>query len=79
MPVVRPFRGLRPKPENAQKVAAPPYDVVNSEEARQLAKGNSYSFLHVNKPEIDLPPETNHYDSKVYAQGAENLKSFIDT
>jgi len=78
MAVVRPFRGLRPQPEYADKVAAPPYDVVNSEEARQLAEGNSYSFLHVNKPEIDLPPETNLYDSEVYAQGAENLKKFID-
>ena len=48
MAVVRPFRGLRPQPENAKKVAAPPYDVLNSEEARQLAKGNTYSFLHIN-------------------------------
>ena len=78
MAVVRPFRGLRPRPENAEKVAAPPYDVLNSEEARQMAKGNTFSFLHINKPEIDLPPETDHYDLKVYAQGAENLKNFIN-
>lgn len=78
MAVVRPFRGLRPRPEIAEKVAAPPYDVINSEEARQLAKGSAYSFLHINKPEIDLPPETDLYDPKVYTQGAENLKRFID-
>lgn len=78
MAVVRPFRGLRPRPELAEKVASPPYDVVNTEEARQLAEGNRYSFLHVNKPEIDLPPDTDHYDPKVYLKGAENLTRFID-
>jgi uncharacterized protein (DUF1015 family) len=74
MAIVKPFRGLRPRHELAEKVAAPPYDVINSEEARQMAKGNAYSFLHVNKPEIDLPPNTNPYDAEVYAQGAKNLK-----
>jgi uncharacterized protein (DUF1015 family) len=78
MAVVRPFRGLRPQPELAAKVASPPYDVINSEEARQMAAGNSYSFLHINKPEIDLPVGTNLYDEKVYAKGAENLQKFID-
>jgi uncharacterized protein (DUF1015 family) len=78
MAVVRPFRGLRPQPELAAKVASPPYDVINSEEARQMAAGNGYSFLHINKPEIDLPVGTNLYDEKVYAKGSENLKKFID-
>jgi uncharacterized protein (DUF1015 family) len=77
MAVVRPFRGLRPQPEIAAQVAAPPYDVVNSNEARQLAEGNNNSFLHINKPEIDLPADTDVYDQKVYARGAENLKNFI--
>ena len=54
MSIVRAFKGLRPKKEFAELVAAPPYDVLNSEEARELAKGNPYTFLHVNKPEIDL-------------------------
>ena len=78
MAVVRPFRGLRPQPELAAKVASPPYDVINSDEARQMAAGNGYSFLHINKPEIDLPVGTDLYDEKVYARGAENLKKFID-
>jgi len=78
MAVVRPFRGLRPQSKIAARVASPPYDVINSEEARQLAKGNPYSFLHINKPEIDLPPETNHYDPGVYQKGAENLNKFIN-
>jgi uncharacterized protein (DUF1015 family) len=78
MALVRPFRGLRPQPELAEKVASPPYDVVNSDEARQMAEGNKYSFLHINKPEIDLPPDTDVYDQKVYAKGAENLKKFIE-
>ena len=78
MALIRPFRGLRPHPEFAAKVAAPPYDVINTEEARQLAEGNAYSFLHVTKPEIDLQPDINLYDQKVYKQGADNLKRFIE-
>ena len=78
MAVVRPFRGLRPKAEFAEKVAAPPYDVINSNEARELAKTNPYSFLHVNKPEIDLPQDLDPYHRDVYTQGAKNLKRLID-
>jgi len=77
MAVIKPFRGLRPKPELAEKVASPPYDVLNSSEARLLAKNNPYSFLHINKPEIDLPEDTNVYDEAVYQKGAENLKRFV--
>ena len=78
MAVVRPFRGLRPRTEIAANVASPPYDVINSNEARSMAEGNNYSFLHINKPEIDLPEGTDLYDKSVYERGAENLKKFID-
>lgn len=77
MVLVKPFRGLRPKKEYAEKVAAPPYDVLDSREAREMAKDNPYSFLHVNKPEIDLDPDLNSYDEKVYRKGAENLRKLI--
>ncbi|MDO9536923.1 MAG: DUF1015 family protein [Thermoplasmata archaeon] len=77
MVIVRPFQGLRPTKELAEKVAAPPYDVLNSNEAREMAVGNPNSFLHVNKPEIDLPESVDVYDNIVYAKGAENLKRFI--
>ena len=72
-----PFRGVRPTPTLAEKVAAPPYDVLNSAEAREMAAGNPYTFLHVNKPEIDLDPEIDVHDDRVYQKGAENLQSFI--
>jgi uncharacterized protein (DUF1015 family) len=74
---IRPFRALRPQAELAARVAAPPYDVINSDEARALADGDPYSFLHINKPEIDLPKEVSLYDERVYAQGARNLRRFI--
>ena len=54
--IVRPFRGLRPRPGLAEKIASPPYDVLDSEEARRLAQERPDSFLHVIKPEIDLDP-----------------------
>ncbi len=74
---VRPFRALRPRPELAARVAAPPYDVINSEEAREMAKGNEISFLHVNKPEINLPPDVSLYDDRVYAAGVANLRRLM--
>lgn len=77
MSVVKPFKGLRPAKELAEKVASPPYDVLNSDEAREMAKDNPYTFLHINKPEIDLPADVDHYDASVYEKGAENLKRFI--
>ncbi len=70
---IRPFRALRPRTELASRVAAPPYDVVNTEEARRIADGNPYCFLHVSRPEIDLPADTDLYDDRVYAQGARAL------
>jgi uncharacterized protein (DUF1015 family) len=74
---VKPFRGVRPIPEKVSEVASPPYDVLNSEEAREKAKDRPLSFLHVVKPEIDLNPSIDLYDPRVYAKGAENLKSLI--
>ena len=78
MSLIKPFAGLRPKPEFAADVVAPPYDVLNTEEARQRAAGRPYSFLHISKPEIDLPVGTDPYDPRVYAKGAENLQQLID-
>ena len=75
MSLIRPFAGLRPAPGRAAEVIAPPYDVLSSEEARARAAGKPWSFLHISKPEIDLPPETDHYAPEVYAKAAENLAS----
>jgi uncharacterized protein (DUF1015 family) len=74
---IQPFRGVRPRTDLARLVAAPPYDVLTSEEARELAAGNPYSFLHVGKPEIDLPPGTDLYADAVYAKGKENFERFL--
>ncbi|MDY0297971.1 MAG: DUF1015 family protein [Acidobacteriota bacterium] len=71
---IEPFRGLRPRPDLAAKVASPPYDVLNSAEARAMADGNPHSFLHVVKPEIDLPVGTDLYADEVYAKARENLR-----
>jgi len=70
---IRAFQGLRPAPERASKVASLPYDVVNTEEARELADGNPDSFLHVVRAEIDLPEGTDVYSDPVYQKAAENL------
>jgi len=75
--LVRPFRALRPIPERAQEVAAPPYDVLNTEEARALVSDNPWSFLHISKPEIDLPPGTDVYAPEVYKKAAENMSRMI--
>ena len=77
MATVLPFRALRPTPEAAKEVASPPYDVLNSEEARKAAAGHPQSFLHVTKSEIDLSEGTNLYIDKVYAKAKENLESLI--
>ncbi len=78
MSLIRPFPALRPAPGRAQDVIAPPYDVLNTEEARVLAEGRPWSFLHISKPEIDLPPETDPYAPAVYAKAAENLKKMLE-
>lgn len=77
MATIRAFQGIRPKAEYADKVAALPYDVMNSEEAREMVKDNPYSFLHVDKAEIDLDPGVYIYDDQVYAKARENLQSMI--
>ncbi len=70
---IREFRALRPREDLAAEVASPPYDVLDSREARLRARGKPRSFLHVVKPEIDLPEETDPYDASVYLKGRENL------
>ena len=77
MAVIRPFRALRPSPERAEAVASVPYDVVNTEEARALASGKPLSFLHVSRPEIDLPPGTDIYSDAVYRKAVENFEKLI--
>ena len=79
MATVRPFRALRPHPDYAAQVASVPYDVVSSAEAAELARGKPFSFLHVIRPEIDLPPGTDEHDAAVYEKGAENLRRFAES
>jgi uncharacterized protein (DUF1015 family) len=76
--LVRPFAALRPVPDLAQEVVAPPYDVVNTAEALVLAEGKPWSFLHISKPEIDLPPGTDVFSEEVYAKAAENINRMIN-
>ena len=77
VPLLRPFAGLRPAPEFAAEVAAPPYDVLSSDEARALAAGKQWSFLHISKPEIDLPADTDVHSAAVYAKARENLDRMV--
>lgn len=77
MPLIKPFAGLRPVPERAEEVVAPPYDVLNSAEARERAEGRPWSFLHISKAEIDLPEGTDPYDPSVYAKSAENMQKML--
>ena len=78
MAIIKPFRALRPIPELVSQVASPPYDVINREEAYQMAKNNPYSFLHVSKAEIDLDSTINHYEEKVYEKARDNLIKLIE-
>jgi len=77
MATLKPFAALRPKPELAPQICELPYDVMSSDEAREMAAGNPLSFLHVSKPEIDLPPATDIYSAPVYAKGRENFQKLI--
>jgi len=77
MATIKPFAALRPKPELVARICELPYDVMSSDEARQTATGNPLSFLHVSKPEIDLPPGTDLYSPEVYARGKENFQQLI--
>jgi uncharacterized protein (DUF1015 family) len=74
---ISPFKALRPEAQFAKQVASKPYDVLSSKEAKIEAQGNPNSFLHITKSEIDLPENTDPYDSKVYEKAKENLKAFI--
>lgn len=77
MAIIKPFRALRPKSELAEKVAALPYDVMNVEEAKMMAEGNPFSFLHVSRPEIDLSSDIDPHAEEVYLLGKQNLDKFI--
>ena len=78
MSLIKPFAGLRPASGRAAEVAAPPYDVLSTAEARVRAEGKPWSFLHISKPEIDLPPDTDPYAPEVYAKAASNLRLMFD-
>ncbi|HPT70389.1 MAG TPA: DUF1015 family protein [Syntrophomonas sp.] len=77
MSIIKPFRAIRPIADLAERVAALPYDVMNSDEARQMVTGNPYSFLHVDKAEIDLSPDIDLYDEKVYQKARQNMDDMI--
>jgi len=77
MAIVKAFKGIRPVKELASKIAALPYDVMNSDEAREMVIGNPHSFLHVDRPEIDLDPSVDIHDPKVYEKARENLDRMI--
>ena len=78
MAIIKAFKALRPVQDLASKIAALPYDVMNSEEAREMVKDNEYSFLHVDRAEINLPKETNIYDKVVYEKARDVLDKMID-
>ncbi len=77
MAIIHPFRAIRPIPEKAKEIACVPYDVINSAEAFDLAKGKPLSFLHIIRPEIDLPLGTDEHADEVYSKGADNLRDYI--
>ena len=78
MITIKPFKGLRPVRDKVLEVASRPYDVLNTEEARAEAAGNPYSFLHVVKPEIDLPGYADPYSMEVYEKGRDNFRKLVD-
>ncbi len=78
MAIIKPFKGIRPPKAIVEKVESRPYDVLNSEEARQEAGDNEMSLYHIIKPEIDFEPGTSEYDPRVYQRAADNFKKFID-
>lgn len=78
MAIIKPFKGLRPPKELVEQIESRPYDVLNSDEAREEAQGNEKSLYHIIKPEIDFEPGTSEYDPRVYEQAARNFKKFQD-
>ncbi len=77
MSLITPFAGLRPASGRAAEIVAPPYDVMNAAEARRMVAGRPWSFLHISRPEVDLPEETDPYDPMVYAKARENLERML--
>ncbi len=77
MSILKPFKGIRPKPELATKVASRPYDVLNSQEAKKEAEGNPFSFYHVIKPEIDLPENVDIHSTQVYEKAKSNFEKLF--
>jgi uncharacterized protein (DUF1015 family) len=77
LPLIQPFRALRPAPGRAREILAPPYDVLTSAEARERAKGRPLNFLHISKPEIDLDPDVDPYSRAVYDKAADNLARMV--
>lgn len=77
MAIIKPFKGIRPVSELASKIAALPYDVMNSDEAREMVADNPYSFLHVDRAEVDLDPSIDVHDKRVYEKARENLDRMI--
>ena len=77
MATIMPFRSVRPKAEHAVQVAAPPYDVVSLDEARNVAEGNPYCFLRVGRAELELADGVDPYSTEVYERGAANLRKFL--
>ena len=77
MSLIKPFTGLRPVAGRADDVVAPPYDVMNEAEAREMVQGRPWSFLHISRPEVDLPEGTDPYAAEVYAKGRENLDHMV--
>lgn len=77
MALITPFRAVRPRPEQAPQVSAPPYDVVSLEEARQLAEGNPHSFLRISRAELELDDTVDPYSQVVYERGAENFRKLM--
>ena len=78
MAIIKPFRGVRPPQEIAKQLSSRPYDVLNSEEAREEAMGNPCSLYHIIKPEIDFPVGTDEHDERVYLKAKENYRLFKD-
>ena len=77
MATITPFRAVRPKPELASQVAAPPYDVVSLKEARDLAEGNPLCFLRIGRAELELSDGVDPYSAEVYQRGADNLRKLL--
>jgi len=79
MALIKPFRAWRPSESKVQEIVSVPYDVISTKDAIELSKGKPLSFLHVIRPEIDLPEETNIYDTSVYSKGSENLQALLNS